>query len=73
MSSSSLNSPKATIPVLRGSKFSPSPEKSSLQQHHHHHHHRTTFHLSNLFQSLTKFSRNIRTTNSFVRSTSTNS
>ncbi|CAF2117751.1 unnamed protein product [Rotaria magnacalcarata] len=72
MSSSSLNSPKATIPVLRGSKFSPSPEKSSLQQHHHHHH-RTTFHLSNLFQSLTKFSRNIRTTNSFVRSTSTNS
>lgn len=67
MSSSPFNSPKATIPILRGSKFSPSVEKSS------HHHHRTTFHLSNIFQSITKFSRNIRTTNSFVRSASTNS
>jgi hypothetical protein len=68
--SSTLNSPKTsntcTIPILRGSKFSPSIDKSSQQQH------RSTFHLSNFFHTLTKFSRNIRTTNSFVRSTSTN-
>ena len=67
--SSTLNSPKisnsSNIPILRGSKFSPSIEKSSQQ-------HRSTFHLSNFFHTLTKFSRNIRTTNSFVRSTSTN-
>jgi len=69
--SSTLNSPKASsnssnIPILHGSKFSPSIEKSSQQ-------HRSTFHLSNFFHTLTKFSRNIRTTNSFIRSTSTNS
>ncbi|CAF0815046.1 unnamed protein product [Rotaria sp. Silwood1] len=68
--SSSVNSPKTSnsfnIPILRGSKYSPSIEKSSQ-------HHRTTFHLSNIFQTLTKFSRNIRTTNSFIRSTSTTS
>ena len=64
--SSNLNSPKAPIfPIVRGSKFSPSTEKSSQT-------HRSTFHLSNLFHTLTKFSRNIRTTNAFVRSTSTN-
>lgn len=64
--SSILNSPKSsTIPILHGSKFSPSIEKSSQS-------HRSSFHLSNIFHSLTKFSRNIRTTNSFVRSTSTN-
>ena len=67
--SSTLNSPKATnsvnIPVLHGSKFSPSIEKTCPQ-------HRSSFHLSNLFHTLTKFSRNIRTTNSFIRSTSTN-
>ena len=64
--SSTLNSPKSsTIPILHGSKFSPSIEKSSQS-------HRSSFHLSNIFHSLTKFSRNIRTTNSFVRSTSTN-
>ena len=63
--SSNLNSPKMpTFPVVHGSKFSPSAEKSSQT-------HRSTFHLSNLFHSLTKFSRNIRTTNAFVRSTST--
>jgi hypothetical protein len=59
--SSTPNSPN--IPILHGSKFSPSLEKS----------HRSSFHLSNLFHTLTKFSRNIRTTNSFVRSTSINS
>ncbi|CAF2386055.1 unnamed protein product [Rotaria sp. Silwood2] len=68
--SSPVNSPKTStsfnIPILRGSKYSPSIEKSSQ-------HHRTTFHLSNIFQTLTKLSRNIRTTNSFIRSTSTNS
>ena len=62
--SSTVNSPKIStsfhIPILRNhSKYSPSIEKTS---------HRSSFHLSNLFQSLTKFSRTIRTTNSFVRS-----
>lgn len=68
--SSTVNSPKISnppsIPILHGSKCSPSIEKSSQQ-------HRTSFHLSNFFHTLTKFSRNIRTTNSFIRSTSTNS
>jgi hypothetical protein len=67
--SSTLNSPKASnssnIPILHGSKFSPSVEKSSQQ-------HRSAFHLSSFFHTITKFSRNIRTTNSFIRSTSTN-
>lgn len=65
-----INSPKtsntSTIPILHGTKCSPSIEKSS-------HQHRPTFHLSNILHTLTKFSRNIRTTNSFIRSTSTNS
>jgi len=65
-----LNSPKTlnstNIPIIHDSKFSPSIEKSSQQ-------HRSTFHLSNFFHTLTKFSRNIRTTNSFIRSTSINS
>jgi len=61
--SSTLNSPKT--PIIHGSKFLPSIEKSSQP-------HRSAFHLSNFFHSITKFSRNIRTTNSFVRSTSTN-
>jgi len=67
--SSTVNSPTTTnspaIPILHGTKFSPSIEKTSQ-------HHRSSFHLSNLFHTLTKFSRNIRTTNSFIRSTSTN-
>ncbi|CAF1046707.1 unnamed protein product [Adineta ricciae] len=65
--SSTLNSPKisTTIPILHGTKYSPSIEKSS-------HSHRSSFHLSNFFHSITKFSRNIRTTNSFARSSSTN-
>ncbi|UJR36306.1 hypothetical protein I4U23_029034 [Adineta vaga] len=65
--SSNLNSPKTstTIPILHGSKYSPSIEKTAQS-------HRSSFHLSNLFHTLTKFSRNIRTTNSFVRSSSTN-
>ena len=65
--SSNLNSPKSSsVPIVRGSKFSPALEKSSQP-------HRSTFHLSNIFHTLTKFSRNIRTTNSFIRSTSSNS
>ena len=67
---SPLNSSKtanlSSVPILHSSKFSSSIEKSTQQ-------HRTTFHLSNLFQTLTKFSRNIRTTNSFTRTTSINS
>jgi hypothetical protein len=59
-----VNSPKSSsIPIVHGSKFSPSIDKSSQVQ-------RSAFHISNIFQTLTKFSRNIRTNHSFVRSTS---
>lgn len=65
--SANITSPKpSSVPIVRGSKFSPSLEKTGQA-------HRSTFHLSNLFHTLTKFSRNIRTTNSFIRSTSSNS
>lgn len=68
--STTINSPKTphvkTIPVLHNSRFSPSIEKPSQP-------HRSAFHLSNLFHSITKFRRTIRTSNAFVRSTSTNS
>ena len=58
------NSPKT--PLLHTSRFSSSIEKPSQT-------HRSAFHLSNLFHSITKFRRTIRTNNSFVRATSTNS
>lgn len=59
--STTINSPKTphgnVIPILIDKPSQP---------------HRSTFHLSNLFHSITKFRRTIRTNNSFVRSTSTN-